>query len=367
VNKERLMSATTSAVGSMLPANDGWTILAAPPGHRDLAVARYWDDSRARSRRRREARRRPALLARGGARLSVALAAVALGGPAAGTAVAATGAAAQSPAGDLSRGDHGPAVRALQRALGVTADGAFGPQTERAVRSFQRGHDLPVTGRADAATQAALGLEDSDGAAGASTADASSRPITLTRRQVKRMQRKLHVRVDGAIGPRTRAALRRYERAHGLPADGRPDAHVLLDLGIDTRAGTGQPAPAPAAGVQAAVDAAMSKVGSPYSSGATGPGAFDCSGLVTWAMRKAGISVPRTSYDQFGIGSGVSRGRIQAGDLVFFDTNGPGASDVGMATGPGTAVSATTHGVMTHAILSGYWGSHYVGARRVGG
>lgn len=287
------MSATTSAVGSMLPANDGWTILAAPPGHRDLAVARYWDESRARSRRRREARRRPALLARGGARLSVALAAVALGGPAADTAVAATGAAAQSPAGDLSRGDHGPAVRALQRALGVTADGAF--------------------------------------------------------------------------GPRTRAALRRYERAHGLPADGRPDAQVLLDLGIDTRAGTEQRAPAPAAGVQVAVDAAMSKVGSPYSSGATGPGAFDCSGLVTWAMRKAGISVPRTSYDQFGIGSGVSRGRIQAGDLVFFDTNGPGASDVGMATGPKAAVSATTHGVMTHAILSGYWGSHYVGARRVGG
>ena len=42
------------------------------------------------------------------------------------------------------------------------------------------------------------------------------------------------------------------------------------------------------------------------------------------------------------------------------------ASDVGFATGPDTAVSATTHGVMTHSIHTGYWGSHFVGARRLG-
>ena len=51
--------------------------------------------------------------------------------------------------------------------------------------------------------------------------------------------------------------------------------------------------------------------------------------------------------------------------VVFFDSAGPGASDVGIATGPGTAVSATTHGVMTHSILAGYWGAHFVGARRI--
>jgi cell wall-associated NlpC family hydrolase len=61
----------------------------------------------------------------------------------------------------------------------------------------------------------------------------------------------------------------------------------------------------------------------------------------------------------------VPEGSIQAGDLVFFDTAGPGASDVGLATSATTAVSATTHGVMTHTISTGYWGSHYVGARRI--
>jgi cell wall-associated NlpC family hydrolase len=82
-------------------------------------------------------------------------------------------------------------------------------------------------------------------------------------------------------------------------------------------------------------------------------------------MSQAGISVPRTSFAQFTTGSAVSRDGIQAGDLVFFNTAGAGASDVGIATGPTTAVSATTHGVMAHAIFDSYWGSHFVGARRV--
>jgi cell wall-associated NlpC family hydrolase len=51
---------------------------------------------------------------------------------------------------------------------------------------------------------------------------------------------------------------------------------------------------------------------------------------------------------------------------VFFDANGPGASHVAIATGAGTAISATSHGVREHAIGGPYWGAHYYGARRVG-
>jgi cell wall-associated NlpC family hydrolase len=84
-----------------------------------------------------------------------------------------------------------------------------------------------------------------------------------------------------------------------------------------------------------------------------------------WAFGQAGIHLPRTSFAQYSAGTPVPSSAIQAGDLVFFDTAGPGASDVGIATGPDTAVSATTHGVMTHSIHDGYWGSHFVGARSV--
>jgi cell wall-associated NlpC family hydrolase len=105
--------------------------------------------------------------------------------------------------------------------------------------------------------------------------------------------------------------------------------------------------------------------GTRYAWGGASPGGFDCSGLVVYAFKRAGVSVPRTSYAQWGVGSPVSRANVQAGDLVFFNANGPGASHVGIATSNSTVISATTRGVMEHSIGGSYWGSHYVGARRV--
>ena len=115
-----------------------------------------------------------------------------------------------------------------------------------------------------------------------------------------------------------------------------------------------------------AVTAALSKVGASYASGAAGPDAFDCSGLTMWALQRAGIGAPHSSYAQYAMGSGVGRSEIRRGDLVFFDSAGAGASHVALATSATTAVSATNHGVMTHPIFDAYWGGHYVGARRLG-
>ena len=115
----------------------------------------------------------------------------------------------------------------------------------------------------------------------------------------------------------------------------------------------------------AAVSAARGRIGSAYAMGATGPGAFDCSGLTTYAFRRAGIALPRTSQAQYGVGSAVARDDIRAGDLVFFSTNGPGPSHVGVATGRGTVISATSSGgVIEHSSTDAYWGGSYVGARR---
>jgi cell wall-associated NlpC family hydrolase len=107
-------------------------------------------------------------------------------------------------------------------------------------------------------------------------------------------------------------------------------------------------------------------IGAAYAYGGNGPSSFDCSGLTVYAMRAAGVSLPRTSYTQFDVGSPVLRSSIQAGDLVFFDTDGSGASHVGIATSNSTVISATaSSGVIEHSISGPYWGSRYVGARRV--
>jgi len=95
--------------------------------------------------------------------------------------------------------------------------------------------------------------------------------------------------------------------------------------------------PAPNSRAAAAVSYAYSKLGSPYVWGATGPDAFDCSGLVQAAYRSAGISLPRTTYAQIGAGQRVSRSELLPGDLVFFYS---GISHVGLYIGNGQMIHA---------------------------
>jgi cell wall-associated NlpC family hydrolase len=100
------------------------------------------------------------------------------------------------------------------------------------------------------------------------------------------------------------------------------------------------PAESAAASARAkAVDIALSKIGSPYRYGASGPNAFDCSGLVSWAFKKAGISLPRTSRAQSQVGTPVSRDELRPGDLVFFYKP---VSHVGIYIGDGKIVHASS-------------------------
>jgi cell wall-associated NlpC family hydrolase len=310
-----------------------------PGTPRDLSDRALWEASLARSRRRRElaAQRSPTRHAAS----TVALAATLAASPA--TASAAL----------LRIHSRGPEVVAAQQALGVTADGEFGPITRSAVESFQRAHGLEVDGVIGPITAAALGL------GGSTSASSGPAPPAATTRAV---QAKLGVAVDGVYGPITRAAVIAFQRTHGLEVDGVVGPQTLGALGI----GSGTPTLTGSGGGVTALAAARREIGAPYRLGGTGAGGFDCSGLTQWAFAQAGIALPRTSYAQFTAGVAVSSGAIQAGDLVFWNTDGSGASHVGIATGAGTAISATTHGVLEHSIGGPYWGAHYVGARRVG-
>lgn len=100
------------------------------------------------------------------------------------------------------------------------------------------------------------------------------------------------------------------------------------------------PAPEVSAG-QKIVDAATTRVGSPYVWGATGPSSFDCSGLTSWAYQQVGISIPRTSQAQVGGGAAVAKSDLQPGDIVAFYS---GASHVGIYAGNGQVVHAPSSG-----------------------
>jgi peptidoglycan DL-endopeptidase CwlO len=95
-------------------------------------------------------------------------------------------------------------------------------------------------------------------------------------------------------------------------------------------------------GAEKAIAIALSQVGKPYQWGATGPGSFDCSGLMMYSWRAAGRSIPRSSRTQFAGTRRVSVSQIKPGDLVFF---GRPIHHVGMYIGNGQMVEASRRGV----------------------
>jgi cell wall-associated NlpC family hydrolase len=86
---------------------------------------------------------------------------------------------------------------------------------------------------------------------------------------------------------------------------------------------------------------ARAQIGKPYVWGATGPDSYDCSGLTQAAWKAAGVSLPRTTWDQVNAGTTVSLSAAQPGDLVFFYED---LSHVGIYIGNGMMIHAPKPG-----------------------
>lgn len=107
-------------------------------------------------------------------------------------------------------------------------------------------------------------------------------------------------------------------------------------------------------------------LGTPYVWGGTSPSpGFDCSGYTQYVFRNAGISLSRTSEQQFNNGVSVSRSDLRPGDLVFFHTYSSGASHVGIYVGNNTMINSSNGGVSYEDMTNSYWAPRYLGARRV--
>ncbi|MBT2448517.1 C40 family peptidase [Streptomyces sp. ISL-43] len=131
-------------------------------------------------------------------------------------------------------------------------------------------------------------------------------------------------RLLNAMPTQERADFERASRSDGRP-EGLPDLSDASSLGPSSgRAAT-------------AVTAARSAVGRPYVWGSTGPTGFDCSGLMVWSYRQAGVALPRTSQAQRHAGRRVPLSEARPGDLVTYRSD---ASHVGMYVGNGQVVHA---------------------------
>jgi len=138
------------------------------------------------------------------------------------------------------------------------------------------------------------------------------------------------------------------------------DAKTLAESALGTTPETAEPAAAADSSKgQTALAWARKQLGKPYRFGATGPGAYDCSGLTLGAWKAAGVSLNRTSQAQFRNGRAVSRDELQPGDLVFFYS---GISHVALYVGDGMIIHAPRPGsTVKYAKLSTM---PFAGARR---
>ena len=109
---------------------------------------------------------------------------------------------------------------------------------------------------------------------------------------------------------------------------------------------------------------AATTFGVPYRWGGTGPGGYDCSGLVQAAYRAAGVALPRVAQDQFDAGPPVPVTRAQPGDLVFFGSSPSGVEHVGLYVGAGTMIDAPYTGAV---VREDAVGTNLVGVTRPGG
>ncbi|MCQ4195235.1 MULTISPECIES: NlpC/P60 family protein [Streptomyces] len=173
-------------------------------------------------------------------------------------------------------------------------------------------------------------LRDIERLRGAARVEVAS--LTSRRAELKRHRETVTGKLEAAR--RLLSGLTAEERA-GL--GGAPASRASRAAATGPRDGLTAPAEAPNARAAAAVAYAYQKLGSPYVWGATGPDAFDCSGLTQAAYRAAGVSLPRTTYAQIDAGRRVSRSELAPGDLVFFYS---GISHVGIYVGRGQMIHA---------------------------
>jgi peptidoglycan hydrolase-like protein with peptidoglycan-binding domain len=264
---------------------------------------------------------------------------------------------------------HGHRVVRLQRLLGIPSDGIFGPQTLGAVLRFQLGHALAPDGVVGRHTWRRLaGVHRRHHRPPRRDAGGRILHVGSTGHRVVRLQRLLRIPADGIFGPQTLGAVLHFQRRHNLRSDGRVGARTWHRLARahrhrvhrhHTRRGHARGS---AVGARV-VRIARRYVGVPYVwAGASPSTGFDCSGLVTYVFGRVGVSLPHSSFLQFGIGRHVGMSSLRPGDLVFFE----GLNHVGIWVGRNRFIHSPHSGTLVHVTeMTSWYRAHWSGATRV--
>ena len=265
--------------------------------------------------------------------------------------------------------------------LTTVPDGKFGEDTKAAVRRFQESNGLIVDGNIGPTTQGILMSSDAQGNALAIGAEGDD---------VMRVQERLKklgymYKATGYYGELTDAAVRSFQAANGLSADGKVGSQTMnlltsakakkYQAPAVSRGEQGSEAAAPdtsapaanvtGANVESLIAVAESKLGCKYVRTAKGPNTFDCSGFVYWCLKQVGVNqgymtsggwAACTKYTRIN-----SMGDMQRGDIIAFNGH------VAIYAGNGTIIDASSSngGVVRRGCTSPWFSRNFICAFRV--
>lgn len=292
----------------------------------------------------------------------------------------------------LAYGEKSDIVLAVQKRLfdlgymTSTPDGMYGEDTSLAVKAFQSKNDQVVDGYIGPSTRYAI-----------LSSDAKPNGIGLGSEgeQVANIQSMLakwgyitNDGITGYFGENTDAAVKAFQSRNGLASDGQVGAATITKLTSDNaaRPAANQSTPARGSNTQNAstgkstktassgysggggvgtlLSVASSKIGTPYVWGGKGPGGFDCSGFVYWALNSSGVRqsyLTSSGWRNAGRYTRISNfGDLRAGDIVVV------RGHVGIVAGGGQVIDASSsNGRVVQRSLSGWWANNFIVGWRI--
>ena len=284
--------------------------------------------------------------------------------------------------GALKQGDKNEHVLKVQKQLKNLGyyrgklDGVFRSDLTSAVKRFQTANNIETSGTVGSITRDLL---NSGNAISAPEYD-KIRPLKMGDRgsAVKKLQAQLRSlkyyggKVNGVFNEATKKAVANFQKTNSISASGVADIATRKLL----NSGNGKAAPSTtqqnngkrAEKVEQLIAMAKKQLGKPYVFASTGPKSFDCSGFTQYCYKRIGVKIPRSAHHQgYQKRTRLSRGDLQRGDLVCFNTNAKTSSrvdHVGIYLGNGEFIHcSSTYNKVVITDLSGY--GHYSWGLRV--
>ncbi|OEU85313.1 glycoside hydrolase [Streptomyces abyssalis] len=213
--------------------------------------------------------------------------------------------------------------------------------TEDPQQFFQQSHMLDrMSGRQK---EAVADFEKQQKAAQAKRESATEELASLeaSQKALKKNKREVQDKLSEARQLLSKLTAEEKARLAAIEKKKQEEARKAAERAEEARDEAGKGGGSQTAQAQKVLAYAKKQLGKPYVWGATGPSSFDCSGLTQGAWKAAGISLPRTTWDQVKIGTKVAKSEMKTGDLIFFFDD---ISHVGIYVGNGQMIHAPKPG-----------------------